>query len=735
MKKIHIILSLSVLLFTLIFTGSLVYADNSEEGSYQVIFDGAGGTINGEATYSISSPKEGFSQFNVNDYVPKKDGFTFTGWYNGSKRVTRIVASSYTDGSSSINLVATYSKNDYSGSGLTFTLDANGGTIGGASSATYDFEVSDNKYAISLSSYVPNKDGYKLASWNTAADGSGADVDLLYADTYTSAGDNGYSFTDVDGNPDKRNITFYARWTEAVPPTGTITIESSSWSSITESGTFDTFYKKAVTAYITAPDDVSIEYLISDSAIDGGALSGAGFNSYVGALTIDSDGAYIVYAKLTDTITKMTAYISSEGFTVDTLAPAIEGINDKRIHCGEVTVTIKETNLDKVTIDGSEASLNENKQFTLSPSDDAQTIKVTDKAGHVTELSVTIYKEHAPVKDDSDCTTDLKCKNCGEVLVSSNTAHTFSQWESTGNDTHSRHCTNKGCGFKVTQDCHGGTATCIKKAVCKVCGEKYGDYSSTNHKHLKKTDYVAASAAKEGNIDYWHCSDCNKYFSNSSCTKEISRAKTIISKTKPTIIGGKDTKWKRSQKDSLKFRSDAAFEDFICVLVDGNQLSSSDYTKYEGSIIVEIKASYLENLSVGYHTVTIRSKSGDAVANFTIEAKDKPTTQATTQATTESTTEHVTTRENTYDRTTEDDTTEEQTEVTTKTNTTTEVTTEKSTLDIEKYNAGDSIDKRKDRVHNLKIIIIITIVVTILGSFAIILISSGLKKNDDDYDE
>lgn len=161
-----------------------------------------------------------------------------------------------------------------------------------------------------------------------------------------------------------------------------------------------------------------------------------------------------------------------------------------------------------------------------------------------------------------------------------------------------------------------GKATCTEKAVCAVCGAKYGHKSKTNHTALKKVDAVAATASKSGNIEYWYCSACGKYFSDSKGTKNISKGDTVINKQAPKITGGNDVKWKKSSSDTLKFRSDADIADFVCVLVDNNVISPTYYTKSEGSTIIELKSSYLDTLSAGKHTLTIRSTTGDAVATF-----------------------------------------------------------------------------------------------------------------------
>lgn len=100
-------------------------------------------------------------------------------------------------------------------------------------------------------------------------------------------------------------------------------------------------------------------------------------------------------------------------------------------------------------------------------------------------------------------------------------------WTSNGDGTHSRHCT---CNAVETENCSGGTATCIAKAVCEICKESYGSPDPNNHTDLKHIDAKAATAAAEGNIAYWYCDGCKKYFSDAAATREITRADTVTAK-------------------------------------------------------------------------------------------------------------------------------------------------------------------------------------------------------------
>lgn len=85
------------------------------------------------------------------------------------------------------------------------------------------------------------------------------------------------------------------------------------------------------------------------------------------------------------------------------------------------------------------------------------------------------------------------------------------------------------CGATLSEH-SGGEATCKDKAVCDYCGEEYGALAPNSHADLKHFPAKAATKTAEGNIEYWYCSDCGKYFKDAAATKEIAKADTVIVK-------------------------------------------------------------------------------------------------------------------------------------------------------------------------------------------------------------
>lgn len=231
------------------------------------------------------------------------------------------------------------------------------------------------------------------------------------------------------------------------------------------------------------------------------------------------------------------------------------------------------------------------------------------------------------------------CTKCGATKIEPIPA-TGHSWKSdwTSDATHHWHeCANESCdvtdnaGKKGYAEHSGGKATCKDKAICEICGDSYGSPDPNNHADLKHIDAKAATAAEEGNIEYWHCGDCKKYFSDAAAKAEITKAATVTAKLPPKITAGDGAAVTQGEKKELTFTSDASFADFLRVELDGTALEEKNYTKREGSTIITLNRDFVATLSVGEHTLAIVSKSGTATAKFTVKAK--PAETATPQPT------------------------------------------------------------------------------------------------------
>ena len=229
---------------------------------------------------------------------------------------------------------------------------------------------------------------------------------------------------------------------------------------------------------------------------------------------------------------------------------------------------------------------------------------------------------------------DGVCSECGYVCLHEDTDKNHicdicGKTTSEHKDADNNHICDY-CNKKIS-DHSGGTATCIAKAVCEICKESYGSLDLNNHADLKHIDAKVATAAEEGNIEYWYCEGCGKYFSDKDGTKEIAKADTVTAKLPPKITAGDGAAVTQGEKKELSFTSDASFADFLRVELDGTTLDEKNYTKKEGSTIITLNRDFVATLSVGEHTLSIVSKSGTATAKFTVKAK--PTEPTTPQPT------------------------------------------------------------------------------------------------------
>lgn len=419
-------------------------------------------------------------------------GYTFGGWNKADGTAWDYASDKVTD---NITLYAKWAANTY-----TITFD----TAGGSEIAP----ITQDYGTVITAPEAPTREGYTFIGWDkeipTTMPAENMTVTAQwkinrYTITFDTAGGSevapitqdygtaitapeaptreGYTFMgwdqEIPTTMPAENITLKARWKDSEKPTGEIVIGTNKWQEFLNKLTFGLFFKDTQEVTINAADNsgtVFVSYLVTDRDLSEAELQSLVFSGYEEPFRINRSGEYIVYAMLVDANLNIT-YLRSDRVTVDNVQPVIGGIENGKTYCEAQTVTIDEKYVNTVTVNGTEVTLDENGSFILPAADGEQKIVAIDKAGNTAEMTVTV------------------------------------------NDGHT-----------------GGTATCTERAVCEVCGKAYGEPDPKNHTDLQHIDAKAATKTTTGNIEYWYCEDCDKYFADAAATKEIKQADTVTAK-------------------------------------------------------------------------------------------------------------------------------------------------------------------------------------------------------------
>lgn len=376
----------------------------------------------------------------------------------------------------------------------------------GITASILPYALTGGEYAVNSNDWINHDfvvtaaEGYLLSLTDTA---DGVWQQTLRAADETAEGRLTFYVKDLATGATSLQVTEQYR-IDRTQPTGEIQVdERTAWQSFLSRITFDLFYREEQTVVITSADETSgvaaTEYLLSAEDLDIPALEQETFLPYEKALALAPDGEYVVYARITDRAGNVTC-LRSDGMVLDATAPAITGAENGGVYCAAVTLTITDAYPVTVTVNGTPVELTEGR-LVLRPAEGTQLVTATDPAGNESRLEIAV-----------------------------NDGHTWGDWSSNGDDTHTRTCTISGCGAPETESCTGGEATCVDRAVCEVCGGVYGDVDAHRHADLRHVEAKAATTEAPGNIEYWYCAACGKYFADAQASRELQQADTVTEK-------------------------------------------------------------------------------------------------------------------------------------------------------------------------------------------------------------
>ena len=342
---------------------------------------------------------------------------------------------------------------------------------------------------------------------------------------------------------------------------------------------------------------VIVNYVIKDSEQklrESITLQGTSGTNYAVPENIKIPSGYTFLSKTGDEKGVYTSETQTVTYYYNAINPntVVDGIKNNGVYCEKAQ--FKVTSLDYIQVMAGNKTLTPDAAgiYTVSAADGTQTITLTDNEGYSIYLSITVNANHTMDNsdctkesicsvcrkiflaqtnhnfsdtwtkdgtyhwkecendgctvtttktkhsgtDDGDCTTPVICE-CGEIVTAAKAEHTYGEWKSNDNGTHTHKCTTAGCTIEETESCVGGAATCKKRAVCTDCNAEYGTLNPANHSgeqvwvqtektHQKKYDCCGAEVTNIAD-HIWengHCTvcgyDCIHTGGKATCTQK-----------------------------------------------------------------------------------------------------------------------------------------------------------------------------------------------------------------------
>ena len=326
-----------------------------------------GGSLSGSSSINIAVNSGETFTTPAAEGITAPEGSRLTGWSNGTN--TYAPGEAVPAGVTSLTAVWE-TKNGY-----TVKFNTSGGS------------AVDNKVNVKWTDKVldsisaPVRNGYEFKGWKCG------DTDVT-ADT---------TYGDLAADDTVMTVTLTAQWRDIEPPTGEIAIGEIKWlgfdNGMTLNSEYNQYFNDDQTVSIAASDNsgktVNCSYFISNLPVNESDFDSAAWNKYDKTFKLGNEQEYIIYVKLIDVASNIS-YINSSKIIIDKTPPVISGIEDNGTYYGNVTVTVEDANLHGVLLNNDPVSPDENNRLILRPANRSQVIKAYDKAGNITEKTVTV---------------------------------------------------------------------------------------------------------------------------------------------------------------------------------------------------------------------------------------------------------------------------------------------------------------------------------------------------------
>ena len=449
-------------------------------------------------------------------------------------------------------------------------------------------------------------------------------------------------------------------------PAAEIKVKENKWTSFWNNLTFGLFFKETQDVTITADDAGSgvknIQYYLSDRELERDELrSITDWIDYNGTFKIDLNNRYVVYAKVTDN-TGNTLYINSDGIVLDNIAPTLEGIENGKTYYGDLTVIKSDEqfyDIKTVTLDGEEIGFAEG-TYGLIPADNAEHIVVVeDHAGNKTTYTVTVMKNYTVTykADGEPISTETvgHGKDANLPAVPAKNGY-VGKWDSDGKnitgdttitvvyteipvvkpnevkpeDKTDLEDTKKQLEDMLKDDPYTDEdKKNIQDAIDDIDDalEVIGNVEAVEESivklpavnTVKPDDEEAIKAITDAQAAYNALSDYEK-----SLVDEATKAnldKLVAALVAYDIVEGDGSSWTEDSDHNITLVVNGLFSKFVGIKVDGKDVDKANYEVKAGSTIITLKASYLDTLAVGEHTITVVYTDGSTGGTFNVHAK------------------------------------------------------------------------------------------------------------------
>ena len=318
---------------------------------------------------------------------------------------------------------------------------------------------------------------------------------------------------------------------------------------------------------------------ITWSLASGSLPEGLSINESTGEIT----GTPTAEGSSTFTVNAENSYGSdSREYTLAIAPEQTVSVTGVSLSATSLTLTEEETATLTATVEPANAT---NKGVTWSSND--ETVATVDADGKVTAVgagtaTITVTTEDG--KKTATCTVTVEHNPAGA-------------WSSDA-DGHWHACA--ACGDRLNYAGHTRTVENEKKATCTEEGYTGDTVCSVCGYMIKKGETVPATGHVYG--EDGHCTVCGGIDPGFS----------------PKIVTGAGATWQKGSAKGLTVTSNAAYEDFREVRLDGETVAAKQYRVTKGTTIVTLKASYLETLKLGSHELEIVSSTGTAKTSFAV---------------------------------------------------------------------------------------------------------------------